>query len=799
MLDIGPLFLAIIHKEKQCVELISSDSIPYLSENWIERTAGVVDYRVSLEQLNNLTSSATLAVVQQINTSEVDYYSECGQDEDNKFVVLLNEAQYYVRPTGLYRAQLEYNETIEIPLYVTRLGKPAENVLIGVNVASNPKPKNGVTVEDSNQTMKTTNSSGLVTFTYRVAMEMGTERYYDPSPCEGNQPKLTKLPIDGQVYHFNYGVCTTETNCSFESENIVIKGLTSNNAPEPYTWERDIYPIFQQHYRLFVVMRGILNLSDYDSVTTYQNLNLLRYSMSLDITDPNYMPVTRDISPSKQQMILDWLDNPIRNVTQMSFTTPDFGVNIYDHTPELVPYPVCNPTSVERDFDVPSYCEDDSIGFGNCDHLGDISDSLDNSVTNCTRPLFGYTKNSQNPNIQALCTIENLQEQLQQAVELEFATIPLYLTSLYSIVDGCNSEIYDLIRSVVIQEMLHMVQAANILIATGGTPIVDNASFVPTFPGRLPGCVHPNLMVYLDKLNISHVHDVFTILEAPNITCVSTPVPLLSNHTIGQFYYEIGDCIKTLGDSIFQPEKEELQVNWPWPLQNNSRVGTVYIVTNMATAVDGINEIIEQGEGTDPLQPDDLVAGQLSHYYRFQEIVCGRRLIRVSDNEYAYRGDDISFDPIGVWPMRQSPGGERIMLGTNCYTEATAFHGVFRALLRELQTTFGGNPSNIFNSIELMESLRLHAKRVMRVKFDDSEETCGPVWDYDFQVQEVIEETETRDDTDVPIWYYLVPVGVLVLLIFLVSVALLGACFCVKTKAKSSHTTSEPDKEMHEL
>ena len=86
------------------------------------------------------------------------------------------------------------------------------------------------------------------------------------------------------------------------------------------------------------------------------------------------------------------------------------------------------------------------------------------------------------------------------------------------------------------------------------------------------------------------------------------------------------------------------------------------------------------------------------------------------------------------------------MLGTNCYTEATAFHEVFRALLRELQTTFGGYPSNIFKSVELMEALKVHAKRVMRVKYDhgedDNEDTCGPVWDYDFEVQEVIEETE---------------------------------------------------------
>ena len=133
-------------------------------------------------------------------------------------------------------------------------------------------PENGVTVEDSNKTVKTTNSSGLVTFTYRVAMEMNTERYYHPSPCEGK----TKLPVDGQVYHFKYGVCKTDTSSNesekfelpvdvqvyhsnycvcipeiytYESENIAIKG------PEPYTWERDVYPIFRQYYNYIICIQ----------------------------------------------------------------------------------------------------------------------------------------------------------------------------------------------------------------------------------------------------------------------------------------------------------------------------------------------------------------------------------------------------------------------------------------------------------------------------------------------------------------------------------------------------------------
>ena len=214
-------------------------------------------------------------------------------------------------------------------------------------------------------------------------------------------------------------------------------------------------------------MRGILNLSDYNSVIQYHNLNLLYY---VNFTDANYMPVTRDISPSKQNMILNWI---MENLNEMNYDDTDTFItsfdsvgldNIYDHTPELVPYPNCSAdnTLIERDY--PS-CGNEFV-FGVYEDFNLVLDSL-NNIQNCTRPLFGYRINSEVN--QDVCNITNLQLQLQNAIEIEFATLPPYLTTLYSIADGCNVEIYNLLRSVVIQEMLHLVQAANILIAIGGS------------------------------------------------------------------------------------------------------------------------------------------------------------------------------------------------------------------------------------------------------------------------------------------------------------------------------------------
>src|SRR5437867_3400135 len=83
-------------------------------------------------------------------------------------------------------------------------------------------------------------------------------------------------------------------------------------------------------------------------------------------------------------------------------------------------------------------------------------------------------------------TLDDLREHLQVAIELEHATIPPYLCALYSIPDGENQQAARILRSVVLEEMLHLTLAANVLNAIGGRPIIDRPGFVPHYPMKLP-------------------------------------------------------------------------------------------------------------------------------------------------------------------------------------------------------------------------------------------------------------------------------------------------------------------------
>src|ERR1051325_9271608 len=104
---------------------------------------------------------------------------------------------------------------------------------------------------------------------------------------------------------------------------------------------------------------------------------------------------------------------------------------------------------------------------------------------------------------QKLDTVDDLRIALGNAMKLELSTIPPYLTALYSIKDGYNAPIAANIRTIVIQEMLHLSLAGNILNAVSGKP--DVPSIVPRYPGPLPMGIgdrpdHP-FIVPLQKLS----------------------------------------------------------------------------------------------------------------------------------------------------------------------------------------------------------------------------------------------------------------------------------------------------------
>lgn len=95
------------------------------------------------------------------------------------------------------------------------------------------------------------------------------------------------------------------------------------------------------------------------------------------------------------------------------------------------------------------------------------------------RMMFNWVNNpvydnseSVNNYFHEITSIDDMLDKLQMALQVEMATIPIYLSALLSIKPDTNQDIFSYLKEVVNQEMTHVCNAANLIIALGGRPLV---------------------------------------------------------------------------------------------------------------------------------------------------------------------------------------------------------------------------------------------------------------------------------------------------------------------------------------
>src|SRR3954447_20229229 len=146
-------------------------------------------------------------------------------------------------------------------------------------------------------------------------------------------------------------------------------------------------------------------------------------------------------------------------------------------------------------------------------------------------------------------TIDDLLTHLQWALSVEASTVPPYLTAQWSMTDT-SSIAYALVRSVVVEEMLHMNLVANLMNAIGGTPSLAREN-VPEYPGFLKHHAAGGPFIQLQPFSAALASTVFMAIERPE---VSPRAPAEGDEfaTIGQFYKAIEEgfarCVGRYGE-----------------------------------------------------------------------------------------------------------------------------------------------------------------------------------------------------------------------------------------------------------
>ncbi len=316
----------------------------------------------------------------------------------------------------------------------------------------------------------------------------------------------------------------------------------------------------------------------------------------------------------------------------------------------------------------------------------------------------------------------SLRTALQNAVELEHATIPPYLTAYYSISgDGPGPlAARQIIRSIYMEEMLHMHLVCNILTAVGGAPLINGPGFLPAYPGPLPMGIggEDGLIVGIKRYSNATVFDTFMEIEEPEAP-IDIPTKIIlteaiapTYETIGQFYAAIGQTITDLGDGIFTGDPG-WQVPGPVP-------GTD-IVTNVESALAAIATIVTQGEGTSTSPVD--ATDQYAHYYRFEELYQRCRIVVDSASPVGYSFDPtqpiVIDDTADVVQMVDNPATVDMSADWRANQLANECDAIYTKLLNALHVGFNGKPDWIHeNAVSVMFEFKNCVEELMQQQLE---------------------------------------------------------------------------------
>jgi len=319
---------------------------------------------------------------------------------------------------------------------------------------------------------------------------------------------------------------------------------------------------------------------------------------------------------------------------------------------------------------------------------------------------------------------------LQCAVELEHATLPLYLCALYSLDPGRNPVAAEVLTTVFVEEMLHLTLAANLLNAVGGAPELDHPRLLPGFPRALP---HGDETFEVSLLPFGpEALAQLARLERPAEP--GSPAQAEGYSTIGQFYTAIRlglcDLEADIGESALFCGDPARQVTDSFSYGGSGRI---ICVDDHASAQAALREIVEQGEGgsaavwdgdRDMFHPE---RDEVGHFYRIEELCRGRRFRRGNTPGSGPTGDAIAIDWDGVRP---SDRNRRRRGHADTRTAQRAFDVTYCDLLAILADTFNGRPERLDVAVGTMYQLKSSAQALMEIPSMNGWSATMPTFEY---------------------------------------------------------------------
>ena len=324
-------------------------------------------------------------------------------------------------------------------------------------------------------------------------------------------------------------------------------------------------------------------------------------------------------------------------------------------------------------------------------------------------------------------SVKDAQEMLQTAIGVEFGTLPPYLYALFSIPPGENLEAASRLKSVVLQEMIHMCLDCNILNAIGGNPVLTP----PVYPGPLPGDIGPPggepLIIHLLPFSEEAMQQGMDIEQPEEIPDFPVVAALEAKPpeavTIGQFYTALDQYLATLPENAWKKDRNQIDDSQFFP-------GQLFAINSYTDAHQAISDIISEGEGT-PKSPLDF-QNELAHFYRFGE--CYNNLVlQKADNPlgYQYGPEKLGIDWSAVYPAIPDPCTHDFKHDPPAAQAAqAACDQAYSQMIDALRLAVTGDAGQLGVAVRAMFDLRMTANVAMTTPLADPSKVAGPSFIY---------------------------------------------------------------------
>jgi hypothetical protein len=190
------------------------------------------------------------------------------------------------RPKGLYVDttekvfRMEPGDTASFKLVAMAFGKPKSGLKLELKLLSGT-PADGIKFPAS----VNTSGSGVASVTLTAG-----------------DPKNPRGAVDGQLYEI--GFFSAAAAPSTQEGSVFVHVYDKFTVPAKPVYA-NVKPILDQYAQLYPLMKLMLDLSDLGKMQASKD-RMIR-TMEYPLEDPRYMPVTRDLSPSKAKTLLAWL------------------------------------------------------------------------------------------------------------------------------------------------------------------------------------------------------------------------------------------------------------------------------------------------------------------------------------------------------------------------------------------------------------------------------------------------------------------------------------------------------------